>query len=239
MANPLILTPAETIADVIENMQDIDAALPDSDGLKWFNYLYLAVTLEVQKQLDAGALLFSDPAWIDRLDVVFANLYFAAVATATQQGTNAIPDAWRPLLANRTAPGRARIQFALAGMNAHINRDLVVALLSMYQADGTAPDRSSARFQDYTRVNQLLQQAELQARPTLLLGTPLENGGAFQPLEDLIGNWSVANARQAAWDHSQAFWAIRGLRDIQGASLDAVDGLTELAGNGLMIRVIT
>jgi hypothetical protein len=238
MANPLIPTPAGSIADVIQKMQDIDAALPDSDGLKWFNYLYLAVTLEVQRQVAAGALLFCDPAWIDRLDVVFANLYFDAVATATQQGTNAIPDAWRPLFGNRTAPGRARIQFALAGMNAHINRDLVVALLSMYQADGVAPDRFSARFQDYTGANQLLQQVELQARPTLLVGTPLENGGVFQPLEDLIANWSVADARQAAWDHSQAFWAIRSLPDIQAASLNALDGLTELAGNGLMIQVL-
>src|SRR5947209_6756174 len=154
--DPLNPTPAVTVADVIQKMRDIDAALSGADGLKWFNYLYLAVTLEVQKQLMNGTLFFNDPAWTDRLDVVFANLYFAAVAAATQ-GTS-FPRAWRPLLGKRNAQGRARIQFALAGMNAHINRDLVAALLGLYGADGAAPDRASAQFQDYTRVNQILQQ---------------------------------------------------------------------------------
>ncbi len=236
MPNPLIPAPATTVADVIQNMQDIQAALPDSDGLKWFNYLYLAVTQEVENQLASGALFFADPTWTNRLDIVFANLYFTAVAAAT--GQNPIPRAWRPLMDNRTAPGRARIQFALAGMNAHINRDLVVALLALYQADGAAPNSSSPRFADFGRVNQLLQQVETQTRATLLAGTPLANGGSFQPLEDLIANWSVANARQAAWDHSQSLWEVRNLPPIQSASLDALDGLTELAGNGLMIRVM-
>ena len=237
MPNPLIPTPAESIADVIQKMQDIDAALPDSDGLKWFNYLYLAVTVEVKKQLDAGPLLFSDPAWIDRLDVVFANLYFAAIATATQQGTHAVPDAWRPLLDNRTAPGRARIQFALAGMNAHINRDLVFALLSMYQADGRAPDRSSA------------------AIPGLRAGQPTPpTSGATGPPDSARRNAARKRRRLSASGNyhrelergqrptsrvgSQRPGRSGGCADIQGASLDALDGLTELAGNGLMIRVI-
>jgi hypothetical protein len=190
----------------------------------------------VQKQLANGTLFFNDPAWTDRLDVVFANLYFAAVA-ATTQGTG-FPRAWHPLLDKRNAPGRARIQFALAGMNAHINRDLVAALLGLYGVDGAAPDRASARFQDYTRVNQILQQVEIAVRPTLLVGTPFETGGSLKPLEDIIANWSVAAARQAAWDHSQAFWLLRGVPAIQSASLSALDGTVELAGNGLMIPVL-
>ncbi len=123
-------------------------------------------------------------------------------------------------------------------MNAHINRDLVFALLTMYTADGQAPSNNSVRFQDYTRVNQLLMQVEGQLRATLLVGTPLENGGAFAPLEDIVANWSVEDARQAAWDHSQAFWNLRALPPIQTASLDALDGLTELASSGLLIRVL-
>jgi hypothetical protein len=218
-------------------MQDIAAALPDSDGLKWFNYLYLSVTLAIQNQLEVGTLLFSDPAWINRLDVAFANLYFAAITSASQRA-DGLPHAWRPLLDNRMVPGRARIQFALAGMNAHINRDLVVALLSLFEEDGEAPYPDSAQYGDFARVNQLLEQVELQTRPTLLVGTPLANGGPFQPVEDIIANWSVTNARQAAWDHSQSLWQVRGLPGIQSSALDALDGLTELAGNGLMIRII-
>lgn len=238
MANPLTPTPAQTVADVIQRMQDIQTALPDADGLKWFNFLYLSVTQAVQNQLTAGTLLFSDPAWVDRLDVVFANLYFAAIAAAQQGGAAAAPRAWRPLLSNRLTPKIARIQFALAGMNAHINRDLVVALLSLYAADGQAPDNNSARFQDFNRVNQLLSQVEGQVRGTLLAGTPLAGGGPFAPLEDIIAMWSVSEARQSAWNHSQSLWNVRQLPPVQRASLDALDGLTELASNGLLVRVL-
>ncbi|HUO07938.1 MAG TPA: DUF5995 family protein [Phycisphaerae bacterium] len=238
MPNPLLPTPAATVADVIQRMQDIDAVLPDGDGLKWFNYLYLAVTQTVQDQLAAGALFFGDRAWIDRLDVVFANLYFATLTQGGQGGPNAAPRAWRPLLANRMTPKIARIQFALAGMNAHINRDLVLALLAIYTVDGQAPGNDSVHYQDFTKVNQLLSQVEGQVRETLLVGTPLASGGDFAPLEDILAMWSVDAARQAAWDHSQAFWNLRGLPPIQSASLDALDGLTELASNGLIVRVL-
>ncbi len=39
-----------------------------------------------------------------------------------------------------------RIQFAFAGMNAHINRDLAVALDRMATPDGRFPSRDSARY---------------------------------------------------------------------------------------------
>ena len=238
MPNPLTPTPAESVSEVIQHMRDIQAALPDLDGLKWFNYLYLAVTEAVQNALAAGTLVFSDAAWIDRLDVIFANLYFAALTAATQSGAGAAPRAWRPLLSNRQTPKIARIQFALAGMNAHINRDLVTALLTLYAADRQAPNSRSVRFQDFMQVNQLLSQVELQVRPTLLLGTPLENGDTFAPLEDVVAMWSVSEARQSAWNHSQSLWAVREWPPVQGASLDALDGLTELASNGLLLRVL-
>lgn len=38
---------AATISDVIATMESIDQALPSSDGLKWFNLLYLMVTKQV------------------------------------------------------------------------------------------------------------------------------------------------------------------------------------------------
>lgn len=108
----------------------------------------------------------------------------------------------------------------------------------MYAADGKAPDNSSANLQDFKNVNQLLAQVEGQVRATLLVGTPLEQGGAFTPLEDIVAMWSVGEARQAAWNHSQSLWSVRGLPDIQAASFDALDGLTGLASSGLLVRVL-
>ncbi len=218
-------------------MRAIQAALPNSDGVNCFNELYLSVTLAVTAQL-AKAWAFEDPAWMERLDICFANLYFAALARAQKQGVGAAPAAWQPLLQSRATAGIARIQFALAGMNAHINRDLVAALLAMYAADGKAPGLNSARFRDYNRVNQILERVETQKRPALLAGTPLAKGGHFAPLEDVLAMWSVTAARQAAWDHSQALWRLRMARPLQRASFDALDGLTEVAGKGLLVRVL-
>lgn len=237
MSNGLSGPPSATsIAEVIASMQSIDAALDDADGLKWFNYLYLSVSLAVDAQVSGGSR-FLDPAWITRLDVTFANLYFSAIRAAIVGGPDAAPPAWRPLFENRNKPRVARIQFAFAGMNAHINRDLVFALLRLYQQDGFAPDQTSARFADFTSVNALLETVEAQVRPTLLVGTPLASGGHLAPLEDLIGMWGVKEARQAAWNHSQAAWNLRSLPVIQLGMLDALDGATQFASSALLVQV--
>ncbi|HYL58716.1 MAG TPA: DUF5995 family protein, partial [Candidatus Acidoferrales bacterium] len=181
--------------EVIERMQAIDAALPEDDGLRWFNYLYLGTTEAVYAESQARDG-FADPAWIGRLDVVFANLYFDAVREA--DNPDLAPAAWRPLLRDRMRPRIARLQFALAGMNAHINRDLVFALLEVYRQDGAAPSRDSARHDDFLRIDKILAEVERQREPTLLVGTPLEKGGHFAPLENLIATWSVKDVRHAA-----------------------------------------
>ncbi len=63
-----------------------------------------------------------------RLDVIFAGLYFLAVVDSL--GSQSVPSAWSALFEARYRTGIDRIQFALAGMNAHINHDLALALLA-------------------------------------------------------------------------------------------------------------
>jgi len=100
-------------------MTAIDETLPDADGVKWFNRLYLRVTVSVNAAAGTSTT-FQDPAFLRRLDVVFANLYFDAAA-AGDVDPNQAPSAWRPLFQARHDRDLARLQFALAGMNAHIN----------------------------------------------------------------------------------------------------------------------
>jgi Family of unknown function (DUF5995) len=47
--------------------------------------------------------------------------------------------AWKPLFEARFATGIAPVQFALAGMNAHINRDLSIVVCEACAARGTEP----------------------------------------------------------------------------------------------------
>ncbi|HEY6015470.1 MAG TPA: DUF5995 family protein, partial [Gaiellaceae bacterium] len=62
----------KTVAEVVARMEAILAGLPENDGVAWFTRLYLAVTENVQAALRPRA--FADPRFLERLDVVFANL---------------------------------------------------------------------------------------------------------------------------------------------------------------------
>ena len=115
-----------SIADVVAVMQSIDGLLPSNDGVKWFNRLYLMVTQKIDAQPPPNG--WEDATWLTRLDVVFAGLYFAAIAGALEQNADTA-SSWDALFEVRNGASVDRIQFALAGMNAHINHDLALALL--------------------------------------------------------------------------------------------------------------
>jgi Family of unknown function (DUF5995) len=104
-------------------MEAVGAALPAADGLACFNRMYLEVTQQVNAELGQG--FYADPAFMTQLDVTFAGLYFSAAAAAGDPA--AVPLAWRPLVEQRDNAGIEPVQFALAGMNAHINHDLPLA----------------------------------------------------------------------------------------------------------------
>ncbi len=52
--------PVHSIDDAITLMRAIDESLPDRDGVKWFNRLYLRVTVSVRSAV--GTATFNDPA---------------------------------------------------------------------------------------------------------------------------------------------------------------------------------
>ncbi len=88
-----------TIEGVIEVMEELDETLPPSDGVRWFNLLYLMVTRAVYESPPDGG--WADARWLTRLDVVFAKLYFDALARwHTDPAT--VPRVWAALL----SPGR-------------------------------------------------------------------------------------------------------------------------------------
>ncbi len=224
--------PASSIRDVVAIMTAIDAALPASDGLKWFNHLYLSVTLEVRKAVGA-ADTFRDPAFLSRLDVVFANLYFDAAAAGDRAPEAAAP-AWRPLFEARTTPGLLPIQHALAGMNAHINRDLPQALVGTFQTLGGSPDDAGPRHDDYERVNGILEEVEGRVKAELATGIVAAIDMAAGRADDVVAMWSVAAARDAAWTHAQVLWALGDAPALGHAFFDRLDRLTGFAGRGLL-----
>jgi hypothetical protein len=227
----LLAAPAPTsIAEVLALMHALGDVLPEEDGLGWFNWLYLKVTAAIGEQTAAG---WRDGAWLERLDVTFANLYFDAIRSwLTEPGR--CPRAWVPLLEARRQPGIERLQFALAGMNAHINRDLAVALLEVCQADGAGPDRASAHHADYERVNDTLDSVEPGAAATLVTGLLAELAGLGRA-DDILAMWSVREARNAAWTHAEVLWQLRALPVLSAQYLATMDRMAGLAGRGLLL----
>ena len=84
----------------------------------------------------------SSTPWLAQLDVQFARFYFSALESSLSGRETS--SCWQVLFESRGQAAIARIQFAMAGINAHINHDLSEAITATCQATGTAPDRGGA-----------------------------------------------------------------------------------------------
>ncbi|MFJ8478211.1 DUF5995 family protein [Kitasatospora sp. NPDC094011] len=239
-------TPA-TVEEVVGRLREIGATLPLSDGVAVFNRLYLTVTEAVRDRLADGYSTdgshstdgdhstdggyFADPPAMAELDAVFAGRYLLAVAAdaAGQQP----PACWRPLFALRAHPGVHPLQFALAGMNAHIQHDLPLAVVDLCLRRGCGPAEVE---QDYHRINGVLAEVESVVREQLLPGPELPEYAG--PLTHLLGTWSVETAREGAWSAVQALWELRGLPAAARAFTAALDGSVGLLGHALLLPLL-
>ncbi|HEX4230593.1 MAG TPA: DUF5995 family protein [Bryobacteraceae bacterium] len=224
--------PVASISDVLGVLQIIEKTCDDGDGLKWFNWLYLQVTEAVAARVASAG--FSDPAWIANLDVQFAKLYFGALGSALSGRPS--PSCWRALFGCRHWTAIARIQFALAGINAHINHDLPQAIVATCQGS-PAPVHGTVHYNDYTALNTTLDGLVESAKQTLhvrLLGDPLP---AVSHLEDTVAAWSVSAARETAWQNAEVLWHLQGVPPLSANFMDALDGLTTVVGKALLVPV--
>jgi len=223
----------QTISDVLQTLQTIDTTCIDDDGLKWFNWLYLQVTQAVEVQVAASG--FSDPAWLAQFDVQFARLYIAALKCSLSG--EAAPACWQVLFNCRNQAAIARIQFALAGVNAHINRDLPEAIVATCQVTGTTPDHGGTHYNDYTALNSTLDSLIESAKRTLavrLLGDALP---PISHLEDTIAAWNVSAARESAWQNAEQLWQVRTVPALAASFMDVLDGFTTVIGKALLVPV--
>lgn len=201
---------ATTLDEVLERLNRLEGDLPPDDGVRWFNRLYLRVTEQVAEYV--STVPQAAPGFLERLDIVFANYYFAALDAAESTGKNLPGDyefhAWKPLFLRRYARDVAPIQFALAGVNAHINHDLALGVQQVCTERGVRPDRDAPEYEDYTAVNGLIRQTEEEVQVWLLTDCLKELDRRFGAVDDLIVIWSLEQARGAAWTHSEVLWLL-------------------------------
>jgi Family of unknown function (DUF5995) len=219
-----------SVADVITRMRAIGTHEPAGDGAGVFNGVYLRVTEMMQGRLTTGGL-FHDDAFVTDLDVRFASYWFDAYAAGDK------PKAWAPLFAARRHPGILPIQFALAGMNAHIEHDLPLAVIATCTARRRTPD-SPGVHADYDKINDVLASVEEEIRRSFLSDIEKSVDDHLEPVAHLITSWDIAKARDFAWLTAQTLWELRGvggLFDAYAAALARTVGM----GSRLLLTPLT
>ena len=223
--------PATTIAEVVACLRAIEEALPKDDGIAAFTRLYLAVTEAVDVGPQRGR--FRNPTFLARFDAAFAEAYFDALR-AFVDGPARVPRAWAPLLEARDRSGVVPLQFALAGMNAHINRDLPLVLVATVGDEAPELRDGSDEHRDFLEVNGILAATEERVKPELLTGFLGLVDRWLGAADDAVALWNVARARDAAWSNARTLWALRGSPELAREFVLTLDRSTGLAGRGLL-----
>jgi hypothetical protein len=140
------------IEGLIAHMESLLGAMErDNDPKRYFLGTYLRTTHAVSDELASGAFL--DPAWVERWDVFFADLYLNALKAWNTNETPAEP--WRVAFAADT--DLPVLRHVLLGMNAHVNYDLPLSLLGVIDdAEFADPEVVAKRNRDHMHIDRVL-----------------------------------------------------------------------------------
>jgi hypothetical protein len=167
-----------------------------------FGLMYLRTTEEYRRSATAPGF-FTDPAFINHQDAVFARYYFEAWDSYRAGDLAATSDAWEIAFRSSDDQKVSGTGNMLLGMSAHVNRDLpmVLAAIGLVKPDG------SSRKPDHDKVNQflnivmepLMKEAAARFDPTVddaqVHGTTMDETAALQ----LLVGW-----REQAWRNAEA-----------------------------------
>lgn len=186
------------------------------DGRAIFLDCYGRMTAAVEAAATGGR--FADPDWVGRLLDRFAEYYFVTIDDAGDaaggcgDGGGPVPEPW--VLAHRAARDRsaAPLQLLLAGVNAHINYDLVLTLVDLLDPEWEALDATgrAARRRDYDLINAVIAEtADLVQDAVVERYSP-----GLDVADRLLGRWDERVAvrlltgwRTRVWRHAGAVLA--------------------------------
>ncbi len=106
-------------------------------------------------------------------------------------------------------------------MNAHINHDLPVAVVSTCTQLATSP-AAGAHLADYQKVDQLLDAAEQSVRQSFESAPELAVDHHLQAVNNLIASWTINSARDLAWRNALLLWELRDIPVARGLFLDSL-----------------
>ena len=151
-ANDCVAGRVSCVDATIREMSRRFAPLATScDHKALFSLLYLRVTQQY-RQAVSNPTYFSDNAFVNHEDAVFAKYYFRAIDNYAAGNYGGVPQAWMIALNSAAARSVSGEGDLLLGVNAHVQRDLpfVLAAIGLVKPDGTS------RKPDHDLVNQIL-----------------------------------------------------------------------------------
>ncbi len=100
---------------------------------------------------------FNDNAWVHRWLVHFSDFYFAALDGYERKASN-LPLPWKMAFDATRDPNTFILQNLFLGINAHINFDLILALVNVLDPEwgSLSPEKKMVRYQDFCRVNEII-----------------------------------------------------------------------------------
>jgi len=227
----------ETIPEVLSRLEAIQSytearsPLKNQDGVASFNFLYRIITARIFDHVGTG--YFPDDAFITRLDVAFANRYLDALRShAAASGQT--PRSWKALFDRRSNPGVTPLQFAVAGVNAHVNFDLAWAVVTTCTDMDRDPEEGVQRA-TYDRVNDVFAEEMRRLRQHFegRLARWIDDL-VLARVEDVLGNWTVEASRAQAWNLATLLWRIRHVDAAEDLALEIQDRASGLAATLLL-----
>jgi hypothetical protein len=220
-----------TIPEVVERLTEVYEYALDSttagenDGIVCFTELYRRITQTVDKET------YEDRAFLERLDLEFATRYFRALRSYASDRRSA-PGPWRLLFDARSDLDIERVQFAAAGVNAHINYDLADALLATWKDFPPNPVRRG----DFDKINDVFERHMDGLREDFgaLAGSIEDNGSVLDRLANGISNILVRGVRANAWDDAMRVWKDKDPDDARTKMLRELDLEASLLGRVLL-----
>jgi hypothetical protein len=143
------------IAALIVRMEaDLEGLRAGRDGRRHFHATYLRTTRAVADEIARGG--FADNVWLERWDLVFADLYLDALAA--DRAGRPVPAPWRIAFdAARNRLDLPPVRHVLLGMNAHISYDLPQALIAVIEpGEFDDPALLRRRAADHWHVDDVL-----------------------------------------------------------------------------------
>lgn len=228
--------PVSSVAEVIDRLTEVrdgTAKVAPECGIVQFSDLYLTITGCIQDHIRAGDF-FADNPYLARLDVVFANRYFAALGAWAGGGTP--PRVWRLLFDVPNDGEVTAIQLAGAGVNAHINLDLAVATVDTGREMGDAELDTGSRKEDYGKVNDVFAE-QMDVLLRRLLERHRATLGSTEPHSPLARLMTriVATARHFAWEDAKDLWPLARRSEEWAAKEQHMDAVACLVGRGLLV----